>query len=115
MVSIATVGLYISYALPILLRITIGRRSFVKGPFNLGRFSLFIGWVAVCWVITITVLFCLPVVYPVNKTTLNYAPVAVGGVLVLVLLYWFLSARKWFKGPHDNLDPSLHDAKNGYA
>ncbi|CAK9273508.1 unnamed protein product [Sphagnum jensenii] len=111
MVSIATIGLYISYALPIFFRITIARKTFVPGPFNLGRYSLFIGWVAVAWVVVITVLFCLPVAYPVNKSSLNYTPVAVGGVFVLVLLYWALSARRWFKGPLVNLDESARDQK----
>lgn len=111
MVSIATIGLYISYALPIFFRITIARKTFVPGPFNLGKYSLFIGWVAVAWVVVITVLFCLPVAYPVNKSSLNYTPVAVGGVFVLVMLYWALSARRWFKGPLVNLDESVRDQK----
>jgi amino acid transporter len=111
MVSIATIGLYISYALPIFFRITIARKTFVPGPFNLGKYSLFIGWVAVAWVVVITVLFCLPVAYPVNKSSLNYTPVAVGGVFVLVMLYWALSARRWFKGPLVNLDESARDQK----
>ena len=29
----------------------------------------------------------------------NYAPLTVGGVLLVVMLWWQLSARKWFKGP----------------
>jgi uncharacterized membrane protein len=29
----------------------------------------------------------------------NYAPIAVGVVLLYSGGYWFLSARKWFKGP----------------
>jgi amino acid permease (GABA permease) len=113
MVSIATIGLYISYALPILFRITIGRSSFRPGPFNLGRYSLFVGWVAVLWVVTITVLFCLPVIYPVTESTLNYTPVAVGGVFVLIMFSWLVSARKWFKGPQFNIDTSLQGNKNG--
>jgi len=103
MVSIATIGLYIAYALPILFRITLARKKFVKGPFNLGRFSLLIGWVAVLWVVTITVLFSLPVAYPITKNTLNYTPVAVGGLLVLTLGSWLLHARHWFKGPVRNI------------
>ncbi|XP_073388875.1 amino-acid permease BAT1 homolog isoform X2 [Physcomitrium patens] len=109
MVSIATIGLYISYALPILFRVTIARKSFHRGPFNLGRYGEFVGWVAVLWVALITVLFCLPVVYPVTKLTLNYAPVAVGGVFVLVLGVWVLSARKWFKGPQFNVVSPFKD------
>ncbi|KAG0630375.1 hypothetical protein M758_1G174100 [Ceratodon purpureus] len=116
MVSIATIGLYISYALPILFRITIARSTFRRGPWNLGRYGEFVGWVAVLWVATITVLFCLPVVYPVTKLTLNYAPVAVGGVFILVMAAWLLSARKWFKGPLFNLSPShpSQEAKSFY-
>uniref|UniRef100_A0A0D6QS10 Amino acid permease/ SLC12A domain-containing protein n=1 Tax=Araucaria cunninghamii TaxID=56994 RepID=A0A0D6QS10_ARACU len=103
MVSIATIGLYIAYAFPILFRITFARRTFVRGPFHLGKLSLFIGWVAVLWVATITVLFSLPVAYPVTKDTLNYTPVAVGGLFVLTLGSWILHARHWFKGPVANL------------
>ena len=29
----------------------------------------------------------------------NYAPIAVGGTILLVGSWWLLSARKWFKGP----------------
>ncbi|CAM6112731.1 unnamed protein product [Calypogeia fissa] len=104
MVSIATIGLYISYALPILFRITVGHKNFVPGPFNLGRFSRLIGTVAVLWVITITVLFCLPVTYPITSQTLNYTPVLVGGVFILSFGGWVLSARKWFVGPVSNMD-----------
>jgi amino acid transporter len=107
-VSISVVGAYISYAIPIFIRITLAHRTFVPGPVNLGPrwSSLAVGWVAVIWVATITVLFCLPVSYPVTSLSLNYTPVAVGGVFVLVMSFWFLSARKWFKGPQRNF--TLH-------
>lgn len=105
MVSIATVGLFIAYALPIFFRLTIGRRTFKPGPFNLGPFSLIVGWTAVAWVGFISVLFCLPVTYPVQRDTLNYAPIAVGGVFIVASGYWLISARYWFRGPQPNLKP----------
>eukprot|EP01018_Ginkgo_biloba_P025347 Gb_18566 [translate_table: standard] len=103
MVSTATICMYIAYALPILLRIILARRTFVAGPFNLGSASMFVGYVAVLWVATITVLFSLPVRYPVTKDTLNYTPVAVGGLLLLSLGSWILNAKYWFKGPCANI------------
>ncbi|KAH7650623.1 Amino acid permease subfamily protein [Dioscorea alata] len=103
MVSIATIGLYIAYALPIFFRVTLARRTFVPGPFNLGRYGVLVGWIAVLWVATITVMFSLPVEYPVTKDTLNYTPVAVGGLLILTVSSWVISARHWFKGPITNL------------
>ncbi|KAF6145871.1 hypothetical protein GIB67_028866 [Kingdonia uniflora] len=103
MVSIATIGLYIAYALPIFFRVTLGRDSFVPGPFNLGNFGILVGWVAVIWVAIITILFSLPVAYPITKNTLNYTPVAVGGLLFITVSWWLLSARHWFKGPIANI------------
>ncbi|KAJ8770057.1 hypothetical protein K2173_010088 [Erythroxylum novogranatense] len=104
MVSIATIGLYIAYALPTFFRVTLARKSFIPGPFNLGRYSILVGWTAVCWVAIISVLFSLPVAYPITNKTLNYTPVAVGGLLILVISSWIFSARHWFKGPKTNVD-----------
>ncbi|KAF5945526.1 hypothetical protein HYC85_015754 [Camellia sinensis] len=56
MVSIATIGLYIAYAFPIFFRVTLARKSFIPGPFNLGCFGILVGWIAVLWVATISIL-----------------------------------------------------------
>lgn len=96
--SIATIGLYISYALPILIGL-IYPSNFNKGPFNLRVASRPIALVAVLWVTFITIVFCLPTANPVDSQTLNYTPVAVGIVAVWTFGSWFLYARKWFTGP----------------
>src|SRR5581483_6859811 len=57
--SIATIGLYIAYALPIYLRLRAGD-AWVPGEWNLGRWYKPIGWIAVVWVAFISVLFILP-------------------------------------------------------
>lgn len=104
MVSVATTGLYIAYALPIFLRVTAARRSFVPGPFHLGRHAaLVVGWIAVAWVALVTVLFSLPVAYPVTQVNFNYTPVAVGGVLLLTVGAWVSHARFLFQGPVTNV------------
>lgn len=96
--SIAVIGLYIAYAIPVYLRLRAGE-SFVRGPWHLGRWSSFIGWVAVFWVAFITVLFCLPQVSPITGSTFNYASVATGVVLFGSGIWWLVSARNWFRGP----------------
>jgi amino acid permease (GABA permease) len=96
--SIAVIGLYIAYVLPTLLRLLQGP-SFRRGPWHLGRWSRPIGIVAVVWVAFITVLFMLPQVKPVTRTTFNYTPVAVLVVIGFAGIYWLVSARHWFKGP----------------
>jgi hypothetical protein len=72
---------------------------FVRGPFHLGKFSYPIAIAAVLWIGFISIVFCLPELNPVNSQTLNYAPVAVGIVLVYSLGFWAVSARTWFTGP----------------
>ncbi|OVA14247.1 Amino acid/polyamine transporter I [Macleaya cordata] len=104
MVSIATVGSYIAYGIPIFLRVTLARKSFVPGPFNLGRYGMLVGWIAVLWVATISILFSLPVAYPITKDTFNYTPTAVGGLFIFVVSSWILNARYWFKGLVANID-----------
>jgi amino acid transporter len=103
--SIATIGLYIAYAIPIFLRLRAGD-SWEPGEWNLGKHYRWIGTVACLWVAFIAVLFILPVTptgVPWNShftwLSFNYAPIAVLGTLVLVGGWWLLSARKWFKGP----------------
>ena len=99
--SIATIGLYIAYVIPTLLRRLRGD-EFKPGPWNLGRWSPVVGWVGVVWVFIITILFMLPEVGPLSSigwSTFNYAPIAVGVVLGYAGIFWLVSARKWFTGP----------------
>src|SRR5207248_4325911 len=102
--SIAVIGLYIAYALPIFLRQF--STDFKRGPWHLGAWSRPIGWIAVIWVVFISVLFMLPTFNPASLAkgvspfaTFNYTPVVVLGVLLIVTIWWLVSARFWFKGP----------------
>ena len=97
--SIAVIGLYIAYGIPILLRLLAGEK-FQRGPWHLKGWSYLVGWIAVIWIAFIAILFILPEAAPGNTpSTFNYAIVAVGVVLVYAGAYWFLSAKNWFRGP----------------
>jgi amino acid transporter len=95
--SIAVIGLYIAYVIPIFLRQF--STEFRPGPWHLGAWSRPIGWIAVIWVVFISVLFMLPTVTPITRDNFNYTPVVVLGVILLVTIWWLVSARHWFKGP----------------
>ena len=95
--SIATIGLYISYGMPILIGL-IWPAHFKKGPFNLGRASRPVAFIACAWIAFITIIFCLPELTPVTSQTLNYTPVAVGIVAFGAFGSW-IWARTWFTGP----------------
>jgi amino acid transporter len=101
--SIAVIGLYIAYVLPTFLRLRAGK-SFVPGRWNLGRWSLLVGYVAVIWVVFICIMLMMPQYSPGGLgisfwTAFNYAPIAVAIVIGFAGIYWLVSARKWFKGP----------------
>lgn len=106
--SIATIGLYISYGIPILLGL-IWHREFIamKGPFNLRGFSRLVAFIAVGWILAITVIFVLPTANPVTSQTLNYTVVAVGIIAIGATSAWVFWARKWFTGPAAEVTEAL--------
>jgi amino acid transporter len=103
--SIAVIGLYVAFALPIILRIRAGER-FERGAWNLGRHYRWIAPVAVAWIALMCVLFLLPVspngvpgAEGFDWEVVNYAPITVFGALLLFGGWYVLSARHWFTGP----------------
>jgi amino acid transporter len=118
-VSIAVIGLYIAYGIPIYLRLRAGDK-FQPGPWTLGKKYKWMGTFSVVWIVLISILFSLPVSpagVPWRKefdwSAVNYAPIAVGGVIVVVALWWLLSARRTFTGPRRTID--VDDAASGTA
>src|ERR671926_288493 len=103
--SVAVIGLYIAFVLPIILRLRAGER-FERGAWHLGRHYRWIDWLAILWNPFISVGFFAPFAYvgiPWNKgfdwNLFNYTLLTVGGAILLFGGWWFLSARNWFKGP----------------
>jgi amino acid transporter len=103
--SVAVIGLYIAFVLPIILRLRAGE-SFERGAWHLGRHYKWIDWAAILWIFFICIVFLLPfakVGIPGNEgftwDFVNYTPITVGGALLLFGGWYVLSAKKWFKGP----------------
>ena len=96
--SIAVIGLYVAYIIPVYLRVRAGN-DFQAGPWNLGKWGVLNGVIATIWVVFICVLLMLPQLNPITINSFNYAPVAVAAVIGFAWVYWIASARKWFKGP----------------
>lgn len=96
--GMCVVGLYISYVIPVFLRLR--NPDFQQGPWNLGRWSKPVGWLAVVWVVLISLVFFCPFFVPWNKwESANLTLPVVGGIGVVVAVWWFVSAKRYFKGP----------------
>ena len=103
-ISVSTIGWVGSYAVPIFARLVIAEEKFRAGPFYLGRASRPVCFVAFIWICYTCSVFLLTITYPLRWKNFNYAPVAVGVALALVMFWWAVDARKWFKGPVRNID-----------
>lgn len=103
--SIAVIGLYIAYVIPVFLR-NIHRDRFQPGPWTLGRWSKPIGWVSIVWVIFASVLFILPVQAPITLANFNFTGIVFLAVWALLIPWYLISVRHWFKGPKNVFDAS---------
>jgi amino acid transporter len=103
-ISINTIGWVGGYAVPIFARLVMAEKNFKPGPFYLGRARRPIYLVGFLWICYTCSAFLLPTLYPIQWKTFNYAPIAIGIFLTLIMLWWAFDARKWFKGPVRNID-----------
>jgi amino acid transporter len=107
--SIAVIGLYISYIIPVYLRRRAGT-SFQLPSWNLGTWSPLVNWIAIAWVVLTSILFMLPTISPASWNpgdwtklnywaSFNYTSVVLIVVVVALTIWWYASVRNWFKGP----------------
>jgi amino acid transporter len=106
MTGITVVGLYISYVIPVYLRLR--NPDFQQGEWNLGRWSKPVGWTSVVWVVFVSILFFCPV-YPFLPrpwkdfrgfaNIFNWSGPIMFLAFLAVGLWWVASAHNWFKGP----------------
>jgi amino acid transporter len=93
--GISTIGLYLSYGIPVFLKLLAIRRglwtSRANGPWSLGSWSVPVNLIALIWIGFITVLFVLP---PNELTGWIF-----GGTFAALLLFFFIWVKGRFRGP----------------
>jgi amino acid transporter len=91
--SISTIGLYLSYIIPVVLLVAARNRGqhLERGPWHLGNYSFFINVIAIVWVIFLSIVLSIPDDQRTGKTLL--------AVTVLLGLWYGLHERKRFAGP----------------
>ncbi|MGH3509305.1 MAG: amino acid permease [Nocardioidaceae bacterium] len=114
--SIAVIGLYLSFAIPIFLRWRHGDRLEV-GSWNNGAKYKWMNPIAVAEIIIVSIYLMLPFApgaVPFHSgfawKYVNYAPIVTLGALVILTIWWESSAKHWFKGPIHNVDDAVMEA-----
>jgi amino acid transporter len=114
--SVAVIGLYLAFLIPIFLRWRMGD-DFEPGSWTNGPKYKWMNIVAVVEIAIICVYFVLPFVPAGNPfsdefawESVNYAPILTGGTLIVLAIWWQVSAKKWFTGPKQTIDTAVTDA-----
>ncbi|GFH20872.1 uncharacterized protein HaLaN_18071, partial [Haematococcus lacustris] len=80
------VALTLSYGTPIALSMWRGPEGYVHGPWHLGRWSRPLAAVSCTWILFISIVFCLPMAYPMTPGNANWAPLILSLLLAFALL-----------------------------
>jgi hypothetical protein len=114
--SIAVIGLYLAFAIPIFLRWRHGDR-FEVGSWNNGRKYKWMNPIAVAEIVIVSLYLMLPFVpgaVPFSDgfawKFVNYAPIVTLGALALLTIWWEVSAKRWFTGPKHTIDAAVVEA-----
>jgi amino acid transporter len=108
--SIAVIGLYLSFAIPIWLRFRHGDR-FEVGSWNNGAKYKWMNPLATAEIIIVSLYLMMPSYrggLPGDDLFewkfVNYAPIVTLGALLVLTIWWQVSAKNWFTGPIRTID-----------
>ncbi len=114
--SVAVIGLYLAFAIPIFLRWRLGD-EFEVGSWTLGQKYKWMNLLAVAEIAFICIYFIMPfspAAVPWNDEfslkSVNYAPVLTIGTLLVLAIWWQVSAKHWFTGPKHTIDTDVIEA-----
>jgi len=101
--SMAIIGMYLSYLLPIIYMVLYGRSKLTKaeyGPFRLGMMGgVLANLFAIVWLIFAMIFSTFPNFQPVTAQNMNYSIVVLAGWVGGGGLYYFVRARRIYTGP----------------
>ncbi|KAI9788805.1 MAG: hypothetical protein M1835_002097 [Candelina submexicana] len=107
--SIGAVGQYTAFTIPIFIRVFFVGNRFRPGPWNLGRFSTPVGVLACTFVALMVPILMMPGVTgsDLKPQLMNWTCLVYGAPMLGIIIWWFLNAHKWFKGPKVNVEHQM--------
>jgi hypothetical protein len=111
--SIAVIGLYLAFAIPIYLRWRHGSK-FDIGSWNNGNKYKWMNPIAVAEIVIVSLYLMMPSTPAANPFRdefewkfVNYAPIVTIGALIVLTVWWNVSAKHWFTGPKHTIDEAV--------
>ncbi|CAG8948754.1 hypothetical protein HYFRA_00001875 [Hymenoscyphus fraxineus] len=104
--SVGAIAAMVAFTIPIFIRVFFVGDRFRAGPWHLGKFSKPIGMMSCAFILIMMPMLCFPSVRGNNLTAelMNWTVVVYGVPMMFVIIWWFVSAKKWFKGPVINVE-----------
>lgn len=92
--SVSTIALTISYAMPVVTLLVVGRDKLPPGPFRLGRWGYLMNWISVVYCCITVVFFFFPGSPDPAPADMNYAIAVFGVMLIISVAFWFFEGKR---------------------
>ncbi|CAH0055582.1 unnamed protein product [Clonostachys solani] len=113
--SIGAVASFVAFTTPIFIKTVFVGNKFRRGPWHLGNFSIPCGILSSVFVFVMIPILCFPVVTGDNLTPdmMNWTSLVYGAPMLFLVLWFFIDAHKWFKGPVVNIEHHMMNQDSG--
>ncbi|KAJ5469321.1 hypothetical protein N7539_008939 [Penicillium diatomitis] len=100
--SVSTIALTISYAMPIVALLVAGRDNLpAGGSAGLGRFGPWANWISIVYCVITSIFFLFPGSPNPAPSDMNYAIAVFGVMLVIAIAFWFIRGSRRYLQTED--------------
>lgn len=114
--SVSTIALTVSYAIPVVVLLVVGRDKLPKGiPFHLGRYGTAANVISVIYCVVTTIFFFFPGEPDPTPADMNWAIAVFGIMLIIALGFWFVQGHRSYLRTHDAMFRIVTGQEEGRA
>jgi amino acid transporter len=99
--SVSTIALNISYAIPIVTLLFTGRDQMPPSLYDLGRWGPALNWISIIYCIITTIFFLFPSTPSPTPSDMNYAIAVLGVMFIASVAFWFIKGSQTYLQTED--------------